>query len=117
MCCKRQRSAGVMTDARSPHHLVAEIGAQVVGRTQIHLAPLEHNRQLRLDLHHVQQGRPCGWLEFNPAFGPNQAFIALRVPAGSAWFDDADPLKGNIRADPLDLLPEKKEEEKRRFRE
>jgi hypothetical protein len=74
MCCKRQRSAGVMTDARSPHHLVAEIGAQVVGRTQIHLAPLEHNRQLRLDLHHVQQGRPCGWLEFN-----QQVDVAVRT--------------------------------------
>ena len=34
-----------------------------------------------------------GWLEFNPAFGRNQAFIALRVPAGRAWIDDADPLK------------------------
>ncbi len=29
-----------------------------------------------------------GWLEFNPAFGRNQAFIALRVPAGRAWIDD-----------------------------
>ena len=41
----------------------------------------------------------------------------MRLPAGSAWIDDADPLKLRIRADPLDLLPEKKEEEKRRFRE
>jgi hypothetical protein len=32
---------------------------------------------------------------------PGDAFIALRVPAGSYWIEAADPLKIKIRADPL----------------
>jgi hypothetical protein len=66
------------TGLRRPHHLVAEIAAEVARRPQIDFPPAQQLREVDLDLRHRQQAGRGARFEFDEqiyvAIGPVGAF-------------------------------------------